>query len=442
VYNTFSGYACNLLAKRTHQLLSIWRIKDRLFYGWVVLAACLVVNAVIFGTRYSFGVFFKSLESEFGLTRAATSGVFSAYMVLCCIFAVLGGWALDRYGPRKVIFLMGIFTGLSLILTGQTHSPWQLFISYSLLLAVGTGAAYAVIMSTISRWFEKKRGFALGIAGSGVGLGTVIMAPLATYLITTFGWRTAFVVVGLIVGLIIVSLSMLLRKDPAAIGALPDGVKLEPGEALAQGNGDDTRPTSFSLLQALGTRNFWFFGGIWFLWSVCVHLVLTHIVPHATDVGISATEASFVLSLIGFILIPARLIGGGVSDRVGRKLSAIICASLQAGAMLWLLRSQELWMFYLFAVVYGFGYGGFDPPVVAMIGDIFGPRSLGVIMGSLVVGWSLGAAVGPIIGGYIFDVSGSYSWAFLMGALAMLVAGLLVALVSPGQRAKLDRELS
>jgi len=410
-------------------VLSLLRIKDKPFYGWVVVIACVIIMTIVFGTRYSFGVFFKSIETEFDLTRGATSGVFSVYMLLCCIFALLGGWTLDRYGPRIVARLMGVFTCLSLLLTSQANSPWQLFISYSLLLAIGTGAAYTVSMSTTSRWFDKKRGLALGIVGSGAGLGTVLMAPFATYLISNFGWSMSFMVMGPIALILLISPSVLLKKDPHEIGALPDGVKPNAGETQIQGN--NTQPTDFSLLQAARTSSFWFLGFVWLLFSLCIHLVLVHIVPHATDIGISAMEAAVALSLIGGISIPGRLLMGWVSDKIGRKVTGIICALLQTGAMVGLIWSQELWMLYIIAVVYGFGYGGFDPPVVALIGDIFGLRSIGIIMGALVIGWSIGAFIGPLIGGLIFDAYNSYSLAFATGALAMAVAGLLLALIRP-----------
>ena len=150
-------------------MLSLLRVKDKLFYGWVVVVVFLIIGTTIWGTRFSFGVFFKSIESEFDLTRVATSGVFSVYMVLGIAFAILGGRAADRYGPRIIILLMGLFTGFSLLLTSQTNSTWQLFLTYSLLLSIGTGAMYTVVMSTVSRWFDKKLGVALGIGSSGAG---------------------------------------------------------------------------------------------------------------------------------------------------------------------------------------------------------------------------------------------------------------------------------
>ncbi|MCG6535120.1 MAG: MFS transporter, partial [Syntrophales bacterium LBB04] len=134
------------------------KINEKVFYGWVVVIASLIIGLAGFGIRYSFGVFFKSIEMEFGLSRAATSGIFSAHMVGSSISTVLGGWALDRYGPRKLTCLMGVFTGLSLLLASQATAPWHLYMSYSLLLALGTGPIFPVVNSTSSQWFNRRRG--------------------------------------------------------------------------------------------------------------------------------------------------------------------------------------------------------------------------------------------------------------------------------------------
>ena len=410
---------------------SLPRIRDKVFYGWIIVAVFLAVSTVMYGTRYSFGVFFKSLESEFGLSRTATSAVFSAYMFQGFVFAILAGWALDKYGPRIVILVMGVFTGFSLLLTSQTSSFWQLFITYSLLLSMGTGAVYSVTMATVSRWFDKKRGLALGIVGSGIGLGTFVMAPFATYLISSIGWRMAYIIIGLIAWLIVIPLSRLLRKDPYEIGALPDGAKASSGETgINEPRKEDSLElTGLSLPQALRNMNFWFFGSIWLLVAFCYLLVLTHIVPHATDMGMSPIEAAAILSLIGGSNIVGRVLMGRVSDRIGRKVIAISCALLEAGAMMGLIWSQDLWMLYIFGIVSGFSFGGLDPPVTALIGDTFGLRNIGVIMGVLMFGWAVGAAIGPVVGGLVFDVSNSYFMAFLIGAIAMLAVALLVALI-------------
>ncbi len=410
-------------------MLSPSRLQDKLFYGWVLLAAFLAIGIVLYGSYNSFGVFFKSIESEFGLTRAATSAIFSAYMGLACVSSIIGGWALDRYGPRIVTLVMGLFTGLSLLLTGLTNELWQLFLTYSLLLSLGAGAIYVVTMATVSRWFDKKRGLALGIAGSASALGMFIIAPFATYLISSFSWRTAYIVIGLIVWLVAIPLSRLLRKDPYEIRAQPDGVNSYSGQNSSEyrkGEGI-TQSAGFSLMEASKTGNFWFVGFIWLMYGFCFFLVLTHIIPHATDMGIPAMQAASILSLIGGSNIAGRLLMGKVSDSIGRKVTAIACALLVAGAMIWLMWAQDLWMLYLFGVVFGFSFGGFDPSIAALISEIFGLRSLGVIMGTLNIAWAVGAAIGPVVGGLAFDFNSSYSVAFIAGALAMLTAGLLIA---------------
>jgi len=296
-------------------------------------------------------------------------------------------------------------------------------------LAIGTGPGYSVLMSTTSRWFEKKRGLALSITGSGGGVGTIVLAPFAAYLIGSFDWRTAYAVLGLIVGLGIAPLSMLLKKDPAEIGMLPDGVTIPPNTTTSINSKNNPHVRSVNLAQALRTRNFWFFGIVWLSFSFCLHLVFTHIVPYMTDTSVSGAEAAIVLGLIGSISIPGRLMMGVVSDRTGRKASAMVCGLLQIGAMIWVAWARELWMFYIFAIFYGFALGGFDIPVTALIGDIFGAHSLGEIMGVLIIGWGLGAATGPAVGGLIFDVTEGYFLAFIIGALAMMIATSFVAII-------------
>ena len=402
------------------------KFKEKIYYGWVVVGAFFIVGVTLVGILLSFGVFFESIESAFHLSRAETSAVSSANLLLAGVCAFFAGWALDRYGPRIVVLLMGLFTGLSLLLTSQTGSLWQLFITYSLLLAMGAGATYVVRMSTVSRWFDKKRGLALGLAGLGVGLGPLFMAPFATYLISNFSWRTAYIVIGLIAWLIVIPLSRLLKRDPYEIGALPDGVKSGSNDMGEEEGG--MRLSGLSLPQVFRTRSFWLAIFIWLLNASSVFLVMTHLVRHARDISLSPMEAATVLSLLGGAAIVGGMLVGIASDRIGRKVAAISCALLQAGAMVWLIWAQDLWMLYLFALVYGFAFSGMSLAMAALIGDTFGLGRIGAILGLLEIGWGIGAAIGSVMGGLIFDARGSYSLAFLLGAVAMLIATLLISL--------------
>ena len=385
------------------------------------------MSAVGLGARYSYGVFLKTIEAEFAMTRVATSSVFSFYMLLCCLIAILGGWSVDRYGPKKVGLLIGTFTGLSFLLTSQANATWQLFITYSLIFSLGTGAIYVLANTTASRWFVKKRGFVLGITSSGAGVGTVFIAPIATYLISVFNWRTAFIVLGFSSWIVIAAISFLLKKGPHDIGLLPDGLKSEPLEAATESKVGGVRLTGLSLGQACRMSQFWLLGLSWLFISFSMHMIFVHIVPYAIDVGVSPMDASFVLSLLGFANILGRVVSGRLSDSFGRKPLALTCALLQMVALLWLILAHHIWMLYPFALVFGFTFGGSSTLITIFVGDIFGMRSLGAIMGILTAGFGLGAAIGPATGGYIFDVSGSYIMAFATGAISIFIAACLIA---------------
>jgi len=400
-----------------------------MFYGWVIVGSGFFMSAIAIGARFCYGVFLKPLQAEFGITRAAASSFFSVNMLLSCLVAILGGWAMDRYGPKKVGILMGTFTGLSFLLTSQANAPWQLFITYSLLFSVGTGAIYTVMNATSSKWFVKKRGLVVGVTSSGGGLGTLVIAPFSTYLISSFNWRTAFIVLGVISWIGIVALSLLLRKDPGDFGLLPDGVKSETRQGRVNNKAWDVPRADLSLGQAYRMSQFWLLGFSWLFISLSLHMVFVHIVPHAVDEGISPMDASFILSLLGVANILGRLVLGRLSDTVGRKPLAVIGALTQCAALLWLMWAGRLWMLYAFAIPFGFMFGGASAMITALIGDIFGTRNLGAIMGVLIAGFALGAAIGPAIGGYIFDVSGQYFVAFVAGAFALILAAFTLALV-------------
>jgi len=408
-------------------LRTLWRFTDKLFYGWVIIAVFLVIGATLYGVHFSFGVFFKSIEAEFSLTRASTSSILSVNMVLAGLFSFLAGWALDRYGPRVVVLLMGIFTGLSLILTSLTGAAWQLFITYSLLLAMGTGPIYAVPMSVVSRWFDRKKGLALGLASMGIGLGTVVMAPFATYLITSYNWHMAYLVIGLIALAVVVPLSRLLKGDPHEIGALPDGVKRL--DNVVPSDGDVVSPVESSILLIIRSRNFWIITVIHFFFAGCVFFTVAHLIPHITDIGFSPIEAAAVFSVLGAASIPGRLFMGIASDKIGRKAASITCTLFMAAAIAWLVWVRDLWGLYSFAIVYGFFYSGFGSSTAALISDSFRSKNIGTAFGLLEIGIGTGAAAGAVVGGYIFDINHSYDMAFLSIALTLLVAAALFTMV-------------
>jgi MFS family permease len=402
---------------------------EKRYYGWVIVTAFFVIGTIMYGVLFSFGAFFKPISSEFNLARAAASSIFSIQNVFGSAFAFIGGWAVDRYGPRTTGLFIGLLAGLSLLLTSQTNTLWQLYITYGLLFSV-IGALFTVIMSTVSKWFDKNRGLALGIAGSGEGLGLVVIVPFAAYLITSFDWHMAYVILGLIAWFLIMPLSALLRRSPAEIIVQSPGTTAGSGEtgiALPK-IGIGNQITELSLRAAGRTRSFWLFAIARLLYSFCYMLVMIHLVPHATDIGVPPMQAATIIGVIGASSVIGRLIIGKASDIFGRKSFAVACSLFMAAAMLWLIWVSELSMLYVFAVVFGLFRGGADTLFLALIGDAFGIRHLGRIMGTLGVAFGVGTIIGPALGGYIFDITESYVIAFLLAALAMLVSSLLTSL--------------
>ncbi|MBI4188184.1 MAG: MFS transporter [Chloroflexi bacterium] len=390
------------------------------------MAALSIVGAISFGISLSFGVFFKPLLQEFGLSRTLTSVIYSAYIVFGSVVGVFSGWALDRYGARVIVMLVGLFTGLSLLVSSRAEAPWHLFLSYSLLLAMGVGPVYPIVMSTVSRWFDRRRMLAIGLVGSGMGIGPMLIVPLAAWLIARYDWHTSYFVMGIAAFVIIIPCALLLKKAPVEVTSVKLGTAEQP---------NDSSQVEPSILQVTRTRNFWLLFVMWFLLAYCILLVLTHIVPYAIDSGIAPKQAALVLSLVTGLGVLGRLFIGRVSDSIGRKQAAVSCVLLMAGAMLflmWPLPKLNLMVLYLFAVIFGFFNGGFEPPIVAQFGDIFGLRHIGVIIGVLNLGWGAGAALGSASGGYIFDISGSYSTAFLIVTVVLLItAGLTFLLRMP-----------
>jgi OFA family oxalate/formate antiporter-like MFS transporter len=374
-------------------------------------------------------VFFISIAEEFKLNREVTSGIFSAYMAFSAIFSIPGSWFLDKYGPKRTMAAMGVIAGLSLVLTSQMHSAWQLFLTYSFLLALGTGIAHTVMVTAISKWFDKKRGLALGIGSAGGGLGTLAFAPFATFLIINLEWRIAYILLGIIAFVLVVSFSMLLKGSPAEMGLLPDGAK-QAYPKSATGPKKVVPATGFSLKEAARTKQFWILFILWLFHGTTSYMISTHIVPHAIDMGISDLAAANILGVFSIFNVIGGLTAGALSDIIGRKMMAVMCAFIGAAAMFWLLWiPSNLWLLYTFAALFGIPFGGISILVSAMAGDFFGTRSLGKIMGSLGLSWFAGAAIGPLIAGIVYDMQGSYFYAFLIGGICMVMVILLLLIL-------------
>ena len=394
--------------------------KPKLFYGYIVVAAAVLILTITQGTYYSFGVFFKPLAEDFGWTRAMTSGAFSLMVLLHGFLYIFTGRLNDTIGPRFVLTVTGFFLGLGYILLSQINTLWQLYLFYGVIVAVGMSGGYIPMLSTASRWFVKRRGLMTGIVAAGTGLGTLLVPPVANWLISEYDWRTSYMVMGIASIIVIVIAAQFLKRDPSQVGQLPYGQEEEKVKG--------TNPASIglSLKEAIRTRSFWIFALAMASFGFCLFVIMVHIVPYATDIGISATKAASILAVIGASGIVGRVSFGGLSDRLGNKRTFIICFVLVAITLILLMIAKELWLFYLFAAVFGLAYGGWATVMAPLVADLFGLRSHGVILGSATFGATIGGAIGPIVAGSIFDVTGSYQLAFIISIILSII-GLVAA---------------
>jgi len=403
--------------------------QPKFFYGYVVVVAGFLILVSMYGTLYSFSVFFKPVLAEFGWTRAMTSGAYSLTFFLSGAIAMVAGRLNDRFGPRIVMTCSGLLLGLGYLLMSRISAIWELYLFYGVIVGTGMGGGIAPSLSTVARWFVKKRGLMSGITIAGIGAGTTITPPIANWLISTYSWRTSFTIIGIAVLVLVVGLAQLLIRDPGRKGLLSYGAET----AVAERSSLDV--AGLSLHEAVRTRQLWTLFTIYICAGFFIQTILVHIVIHATGLGLSAASAAFIMFIIGIGNIIGRVATGGVADRFGNKAAITSTLILMAVGFIWLLTARELWMLYLFAFVFGLAHGGILCMMSPLPAGLFGLRSHGVILGVVMFGSTIGGGIGPVVAGSIFDVMNSYQTAFII-CIAVIVAGLMLAIsIRPVYRA-------
>jgi MFS family permease len=319
----------------------------------------------------------------------------------------------------------GFIMGLGLVLTSQVNALWQLYVTYGIIVGIGVGAGFAPAMATTTRWFIKRRGLALGIVASGAGLGVLILAPVVERLIAAFGWSTAYFILGVTTWVVLIPSALFIRRDPVEKGLQPYGMDESlptPDINQQAGTGKAKSESGIALKAAARYKPLWILFSVFFLFNFCLQMVMIHLVNYATDMGIASLIAATFISIIGLSGFLGRLIMGTASDRIGSNNALAICCAILMTTMVWLIFARELWMFYLFAVIFGFAYGGEVPQMPVLVGRFFGLRAVAALVGVVVFGATIGGAIGAWVGGQIFDVTQSYQVAFTIAAIAGFVA--------------------
>lgn len=380
---------------------------------------------ISFGLFLSFGVFFNPILTDFNWTRALTSGAYSLCMILAGLLGVVMGRLNDKIGPRLVVTICGIFLSLGYLLTSQIGSIWQLYLFYGVMIGIGMAGIWVPLGSITVRWFVSRRSMMTGIVVGGMGAGTLIGPLFTNYIISIYGWRCSYIILGIIVLITIVPIAQLLKLDPSKKGLIPYGQEESKQYQLK------SVTKSLSLVEAVRSSQFWMLALVFSSYGFCLQGIRLHIVPHAMDLGFSATTAAIILAASGGVSILGNAVFGIASDRIGNKKTLIIGLILIVLALLWLVPAMDIWKLYLFALVFGLAYGGINAVQSPIIAEVFGLKSHGVILGIIVLFFTVGASSGPYLLGYIFDITSSYRMAFSICAGIVTVGLIMVAVSRP-----------
>lgn len=406
----------------------------KLFYGWIVVACAFTILTIAYGIQFSFGVFMPFISADTGWDRGSLSLPYSMYVFVYGALGVISGRLTDSLGPRIVLTVGGCLIGAGAILMSRVHSLWQLYVVLGLIAAAGMSAVYVPCNATIVRWFTVKRGLALSVTSSGASFGMFLFPPIVTTLVASYGWRGTYALLGLLAIVVFVVCASFMLRDPEEIGLHPDG--LAPEEiAISAAGLDLSTIENWTLADAKRTTAFWLMNVIFTLTWLVVFMPMVHIVPFAVDIGLSHFLAAMTISVIGLAGFAGRLVIGTVSDRMGRLRTLGLCLLLQALAFLGFTISRSLTPLYIAAALFGFSYGGVTSLFPALVGDFFGRIAIGAIVGFVFAIAGSAAAFGPLIAGYMYDATRSYSSAFILSATLNVAALILLFALKKPERA-------
>jgi MFS family permease len=382
----------------------------------VVFGACATQFTVI-GLLYAYGVLFASFEAEFGWSRTLLSGCVSLAFLVMGLLAMPAGRLNDRLGPRAVLTVTGTSFGIGIALIALVSEPWHLYAIFALFIGLGLSTHDVVTLGTVARWFERRRGIMTGLVKTGTAAGQTVIPPLMALMVAWVGWRSAVTALGLAAIVLLLLAAVSMSAPPKR--ARPAGEDL--GEDLGEG-------PDYAAVRR--TRIFWTMCAIQFLFFPALTTVPLHIVVHGMDLGMTAALAAGLLSMQGASSVAGRLTVGTLTDRIRGKYAYAICFTALIMGLSALLVIETPWLLFVVVAVYGFGHGGFFTVVAPTIAEYFGTRAHGAAFGSVIFFGTIGGAIGPILAGRAFDVTGSYTIAFAT-LLAMAVLGLVLALSLP-----------
>jgi len=384
-------------------------------YGWVVVGAGMLMTCVGMGAMLSLGVFLPPLAAETGWSRTGISTAATLDFLFMGAAALVWGVLSDRYGVRIVVLLGSALLGLGLVAASRAESLFQFQLLFGGLVGIAAGSFYAPMMAAATSWLEHRRNLAAALVSAGMGIGSMTVSPLAAWLIGAFDWRTAMFVIGCLAWVLLIPAALLVRRPP------------QSGPAAAAGAATGQEPFPLSSTEAVLTPQFWAIALAHFACCAAHSGPIFHMVSYATLCGLPAMLAVSVFGVAGLAGLGGRIGLGIAADRLGAKpvlVAGLLVQALAVGAYIFV---SELTEFYVLAVIFGLAYGGVMPIYAVLVRDFFGPRIMATLFGAVSMFASVGMALGPWAGGFVFDSYGSYAGLYL-GSFAIGLAAVAIAL--------------
>jgi sugar phosphate permease len=398
--------------------------KTKIFYGWWVVAACFVLCFLYAGAGfYSFSIFIKPLENEFGWDRAAISLTMSIHFIIGGLMGPFVGKLTQTYGPKKVMTLAAIGSGACFMFVSLTRSLWYFYGIYALLALMLCGIGVVPVSSLLAGWFNKRRGTATGTALVGIAAGGLLLAPLMGSITSRFGWKTSYIFLGLLVWIVALPIiKLVIRVSPTELGLAPDGDDRNISIYKAGDSAPENDLPGWPSGPALRSRTFRCLAASFFLAPMAQLGVLQHQVPLIIDAGVSPATAATALGLTAGIGGLGKLSFGRLTDILPFQYVVALCFGLQALAIFILVNINNMIMLWLYVAIFGFGMGGVVVLLPLTVGHFFGLASFGVILGTLWMINAIGGAVGTYASGWIYDYTGAYQYALYLFIAAFIAA--------------------
>jgi len=414
------------------------------FYGWVIVGISALTLMLAAGVRHSFSVFFPYILDGFSWSRGSTAIILSLHLFIFGVMAPFAGNLADRWQAKRLMHIGIIIVGAATASCSLANKLWHFYLIFGLLTPIGMAFCnLPLLLPALTNWFKRSLGLAIGLSQIGGGL-SFVYAIFAERVISSLGWRNAYIVVGLTVLLLLPIHLLFFFYHPEEKGLKPYGAGEAASELHAQYNFASPNSGAWSFDKAAKTSHLWFLVASMLFWGMSIYLILTHQIKLAVDMGYSSLFAASIFAFYGVFMIIGQF-SSLVSDWIGREFTIILATILTAMAMIALLMVKDTsrpWLLYLYAVFMGFGAGLYVPTLFAGAADIFHGSRFGSINGIILSGMGLGGAFGPWVGGYVYDVAGNYDWAIIFAMTGFILSGITFVIAGPRHAVRIRMQLS